>query len=46
MGKGFEERKDKIATVKIRVRFFIGEHRSSKNIMLIGYSQDEAYLAV
>lgn len=44
MEKGFDERRDKIASVRMKVRFFIGKHRQSTNVLLIGYTFDEAEL--
>ena len=40
MKKGFEERKDKIATVNIKVKFFVGEYRKKSNVILLGYTED------
>ena len=42
MEKGFDERKDKVAAVEMRVRFFVGKQRKVENFVVLGYTLEEA----
>lgn len=38
MEKGFDERKDKVAAVEMKVRFFVGKQRKVENFVVLGYT--------